>query len=92
LPIRVRALARQWSLFQEQAPLILAPVCLKPPFAPEDDIRKPDSPAKVLQSMLMVVPVNLFGLPSPPSPPASTNQDLPLGDTSSGHAFARICA
>jgi amidase len=42
-----QGLARQWSLFQEQAPLILAPVCLKPPFAPGDDIREPDSPAKV---------------------------------------------
>ena len=74
-----QALARQWSLFQEQAPLILAPVCLKPPFAPGDDIREPDSPAKVVQSMMMVVPVNLLGLPSAAVAAGLDDQDLPLG-------------
>jgi amidase len=54
-------------------------VGLKPPFAPGYDIREPDSPAKVLQSMLMVVPVNLLGLPSAAVAAGLDDQDLPLG-------------
>lgn len=54
-------------------------MCLKAPFAPDDDVREPDSPANVLRSMLMVVPVNPLGLPSAAVAAGLDDQYRPLG-------------
>jgi amidase len=74
-----QALARQWSLFQARTPLILAPVCLQPPFAPGADTSEPGAAGKVLETLQMVVPVNLLGLPSAAVSAGLDEDGLPLG-------------
>ncbi len=74
-----QALARRWSVQQEQTPLVLAPVCLRQPFAPDDDLRSADDVREILDSMRMVVAVNLLGLPAAAVPVGLDGAGLPLG-------------
>jgi amidase len=58
-----QSLARSWADFQLQHPLILAPICTEPPFRVGTDLT-PEGVTGIIQSMRMVVPVNVLGLPS----------------------------
>ena len=58
-----QALARAWAEFQLAHPLMLAPICTEPPFTVGTDVT-PDGVAGIVQSMRMVVAINLLGLPS----------------------------
>ena len=61
---RRRAILRDWLAFFERYSLIVAPVSTEPPLLQDEDIGSPESNLKVIQSMRMVVPVNLMGLPA----------------------------
>jgi amidase len=74
-----QALARRWSVQQEQTPLILAPVCLRQPFAPDADLQSLEEVRRILESMRMVVAVNLLGLPSAAVPTGLDRAGVPLG-------------
>ena len=74
-----QALAREWSIHQRARPLILAPVNLRQPFAPDEDIRSAESMRAIVDSMLMVVPVNLLALPSVAVPAGYDGSGLPPG-------------
>jgi amidase len=56
-------IARQWSEFAQRYPLILGPVSTRPPFIVGEDAKSEESISAVLQSMRMVVSMNLLGLP-----------------------------
>ena len=56
-------IAQRWSEFAGRYPLILAPVSTRPPFIVGEDARSEVSINAVLQSMRMVVSMNLLGLP-----------------------------
>jgi amidase len=74
-----QALARRFSERQAERPLLLAPVCLRPPFRAGADIESAESVREILASMQAVVAVNLLGLPSIAVPVGSDPTGLPLG-------------
>jgi amidase len=58
------SIARDWSMFMAEHPLILSPTWTTLPFTHGYDIAGPQSAAAVLELMRPVVPANLLGLPS----------------------------
>lgn len=73
-----RAVARAWAAFQDEHPLILAPVATEPPFAVGADLDPdPDHglPA-ILRSMRMTLAVSLLGVPAL-AVPAGIGDGLP---------------
>jgi len=50
-----------WSLFLQDHPIILAPVCCEPPWLADEDVARGGA---IAGAMRMVVPVNILGLPS----------------------------
>ena len=74
------SIARAWSMFMAEHPLVLSPTWTTLPFTHGYDIAGPESAAAVLELMRPVVPANLLGLPSACVPagldPAS---GLPVG-------------
>ncbi|MBI3797589.1 MAG: amidase [Deltaproteobacteria bacterium] len=57
-------LAREWTQFAQQYPLILGPISTVPPFPVGYDLAGKAAVQELLQSMRLVVSVNLLGLPS----------------------------
>jgi amidase len=57
-------IAREWIQFALSYPLILGPVCTAPPFPIGYDLVGADKGRELLQSMRLVTPINLLGLPS----------------------------
>lgn len=70
--------ARQWSEFAEQYPLVLGPVSTQPPFPVGHDLAGAEANAGILNSMRLVVTVNLLGLPAAAVPVGVAN-GLPQG-------------
>jgi amidase len=56
--------ARAWSKFLAERPLILGPVAAEPPFPPGADLTDEWTPARILRALRLVVPVNVLGLPA----------------------------
>ena len=72
------ALARAWGEFQEQRPLILAPVATVPACPVGFDLREGDDAVAWIRALRMIVVVNLLGLPSVALPTGEAN-GLPHG-------------
>ena len=72
-------LARAWSIQQGETPLILAPVCLRQPFAVDADLGGAEDVQRILASLRMVVAVNLLGLPAVAVSAGLDGAGLPLG-------------
>jgi amidase len=73
-----QVLARQWSLHQAETPLILAPICLRAPFEPGEDLRGAEAVGAIVASMRFVVAVNGLGLPSAAVPVGLDERGVPL--------------
>ena len=58
-----QAVLRAWGEFQEEHPLIVAPVCTEPPFEAGTDLDD-GRVAETIHSMRMVMAVNALGLPA----------------------------
>jgi amidase len=56
--------ARAWSEFQDEHPLILGPVSTRPPFAVGADLGGHAAVAEIFETLRLVVVVSLLGLPS----------------------------
>nr|WP_310524673.1 amidase [Polymorphobacter sp.] len=78
LQVRRHTIARAWSAFFADYPIILGPTWCQPQFAHGFDIAGPDSAAQTLELMRFVVPMNLLGLPVVCVPTGTAN-GLPLG-------------
>ena len=74
------SLARAWSQFMAQYPLVLSPVWTQLPFEVGFDVAAPENVAATAQMSRPVLPSNLFGLPSA-SVPAGRDEPtgLPIG-------------
>jgi amidase len=58
-----QSLLRAWGEFQEQHPLIVAPICTEPPFEAGTDLEE-GRVAETIRSMRMAMAVNALGLPA----------------------------
>lgn len=56
-------IASQWSRFMGDYPLLLAPVSTRPPFLAGEDAASERAISEIIDSMVMVVSMNLLGLP-----------------------------
>lgn len=84
-------LGREWSIFQEQYPLILGPVFARQPFAPNADIVSTGALRELFMDLALTVTVNLLGLPSATVPVGVIN-GLPQGVQLIGPRFGEeIC-
>ncbi|HTR15365.1 MAG TPA: amidase [Roseiarcus sp.] len=74
------ALARAWSQFMADYPLVLSPVWTQLPFQVGFDVASPENVAATAQMFRPVQPANLFGLPSVCVPAAFDGETgLPVG-------------
>jgi amidase len=88
--IRRLQLAREWAEFQDRYPLVLGPVSTQPPFPRGADLTL-DGLSSILQSMRLVVAVNLIGLPAAVVP-VGTELGLPQAVQLIGPRFGeKVC-
>jgi amidase len=85
LALRTRHL-RDWALFQEDYPLVLAPVSQEPPFPMGDDLLSAARRAELLQSQTLLYAVNLLALPSA-AVPTGLHEATPMGVQLIGRRF-----
>lgn len=81
-------LARAWSMFMDDHPLVLSPTWTQLPFTHGYDASSAEAIAQTLEMMRPVVPANLLGLPSACVPAARDQQTgLPIGVLLTGRRF-----
>ena len=81
-------LARAWSMFMDDYPLVLTPTWTQLPFTHGYDASSAEAIAQTLEMMRPVVPANLLGLPSACVPAARDRQTgLPIGVLLTGRRF-----
>jgi amidase len=69
---------RDWALFMERYPLVLAPVSLVPPLPQGEDLKGVERMGRLLEEQSMLYSVNLLGLPAA-AVPTGLHDGVPLG-------------
>jgi amidase len=87
--IERRVVARAWSAFLVEHPLVLSPVWTETAFPHGFDIESADQAAATLALMRPVLPANLLGLPAA-AVPAGEVDGLPAGVQILGGAFREL--
>ena len=82
-------LAREWSLWYEQYPVLLSPVWSQPAFPVGFDIGSLDGAIATLELMRPVLPANLLGTPAAVVP-AGMTEGLPVGVQVMGGRFTEL--
>lgn len=77
---------RDWALFMERYPLILAPVSQQPPFPQDEDLKGPERIARMLDEQAVLYSVNYLGLPSA-AVPTGLHAGVPIGVQVIGQRF-----
>ena len=84
-----RAIARAWSAFLLEHPLILSPIWTQPPFPHSFDIESQAGGEATMSLMRPVEPANLLGLPAA-AVPAGMAGGLPCGVQIMGERFQEL--
>jgi amidase len=84
-----RAIARAWSAFLVEYPLILSPIWTQPPFPHGFDIESEASTSATMSLLRPVEPANLLGLPAA-AVPAGLAAGLPCGVQVMGERFQEL--
>jgi amidase len=82
-------LARRWSLWYQEYPVLLSPVWSQPAFPLDFDIAGPDSAAATLELMRPVLPANLLGTPAAVVP-AGMADGMPVGVQVMGGKYTEL--
>ncbi|HEX6658408.1 MAG TPA: amidase [Ilumatobacter sp.] len=82
-------LARRWSLWHEDFPVLLCPVWTQPAFPHEFDIESFENAVATLELLRPVLPANLFGSPSAVVP-AGMADGLPVGVQAMGWRYTDL--
>jgi amidase len=85
LMARTRIL-REWLLFLEDYPLVLAPLLLKPSFKVDEDLEGGEKGLEVVSSLLPSYSINFLGLPST-AVPIALHEGVPHGVQVVGQRF-----
>ncbi len=86
LQVRRHEIARAWSEFFADYPIILGPTWCQPQFEHGYDVAGPESASQILNLLRFVTPMNLLGLPVACVPTGMAN-GLPLGVQVVGDRF-----
>ncbi|MBI3688656.1 MAG: indole acetimide hydrolase [Actinobacteria bacterium] len=79
-------IARAWSAFMAEHPIVVSPVWTQPAFEVGFDVASPDAPMATLSLMRPVLPANLLGLPSAVVP-CGMADGMPVGVQCIGRRF-----
>ena len=79
-------LQRDWALFMERYPLVLAPVSQETPFPQGEDLKGPARMAEMLEAQSLLYGINVLGLPSA-AVPTHVHEGAPLGVQIIGQRF-----
>jgi amidase len=82
-------LARRWSLWYQEYPVLLSPVWSQPAFPLDFDLAGPDGAAATLELMRPVLPANLLGTPAAVVP-AGMADGLPVGVQVMGGKYTEL--
>ncbi len=82
-------LARRWSLWHQQYPVLLSPVWSQPAFPLDFDIASLDNAIATLELMRPVLPANLLGTPAAVVP-AGMAEGLPVGVQVMGGKYTEL--
>lgn len=82
-------IARRWSLWHQDHPVLICPVWSQPPFAPDFDINTFEGAVATLELMRPVLPANLLGTPSAVVP-AGMADGLPVGVQVMGAKYTEL--
>jgi amidase len=81
--------ARRWSLWYQEYPVLLSPVWSQPAFPLDFDIASPENAAATLELMRPVLPANLLGTPAAVVP-AGMADGLPVGVQVMGDRYTEL--
>jgi amidase len=82
-------LARRWSLWYQEYPVLLSPVWTQPAFPLDFDIASLDNAIATLELMRPVLPANLLGTPAAVVP-AGMADGLPVGVQVMGGKYTEL--
>ncbi|MGI9007468.1 MAG: amidase family protein, partial [Streptosporangiaceae bacterium] len=83
-------LARRWSLWYQEYPVLLSPVWSQPAFPLDFDIASAEGAIATFELMRPVMPANLLGTPSAVVP-AGMADGLPVGVQVMGARYTELC-
>ena len=86
---RMRWLARRWSLWYQEYPVLLSPVWTQPAFPLDFDIASLEGAIATLELMRPVLPANLLGTPAAVVP-AGMADGLPVGVQVMGGKYTEL--
>ena len=87
--VQRNGVARRWSLWFQENPVLICPTWTEPPFVYDTDIKDVENALATLQQLRAVLPANLLGLPAVVVPGGMADS-LPVGVQVIGSRFTDL--